>query len=102
MEHTTMKMFNLFSLALVNSKIVFTVTWAKTRAGKTLAIVNGFTFYKDGGSHRGAKYFRCTLGNKCRARFVMNCGRFGSSNLCHHHNAPHYIINKGVYYKYKI
>ncbi|CAH0582927.1 unnamed protein product [Chrysodeixis includens] len=66
------------------------VYWVQKEDGKTLAIVNGYTFYRRR-SNIGKCTWSCTRAGRCRARFMMSDQdppAVLTSYLAHNHNAP--------------
>ncbi|CAH0399079.1 unnamed protein product [Chilo suppressalis] len=75
------------------------VQWIRNTAGKTLALVNGYTYYcNTGKSSRSKKVFwRCTKGGSCQARFFVSQDEHQEQIITmsakdHDHAPPNYII----------
>lgn len=68
-------------------------------SGKTVAVINGFTFY----CHRqmiGTDRWQCSNTKICRAFFIATKKReVIRSNLEHNHSPSKFVIHKGLYMK---
>ncbi|KAF9805658.1 hypothetical protein SFRURICE_012641 [Spodoptera frugiperda] len=73
--------------------IIRNVQWFTKPSGKEVAVLQGYTFYRDGRARVSDNYL-CTLGRRCKARFVMDKERqyIKSHRLNHEHPPPKYIL----------
>ncbi|XP_052740031.1 protein tramtrack, beta isoform isoform X41 [Bicyclus anynana] len=73
------------------------VKWALKPNGSRIAIVHGYTFYCNQ-VFLNTEIWRCSNGNSCKCRFTINkdSKTIVRSTLTHHHEAPRFIIRKGV------
>ncbi|XP_053605145.1 protein tramtrack, beta isoform isoform X40 [Plodia interpunctella] len=72
------------------------VTFAKSRSGKAVSILEGYTFYLHNmGITKDT--WRCTASSKCKAKFeISKDKKLLKKHLVHIHKAPHYVIRDGV------
>ncbi|KAI5646848.1 FLYWCH zinc finger domain-containing protein [Phthorimaea operculella] len=76
-----------------------TVRWLKTRTGKQIALINGYSFYC--GIETATTYtWRCSRWSKCKARFILGKNmKMLRANIEHNHQPSAFIIRDGIYLK---
>lgn len=81
-------MLNLFFIS---------VQWLKRDSGRTIAVVDGFTYYIEY-QNDGRTRCRCTKAGYCKANFTIRHtdNVFIKSNFAHNHKPPNFIIREGV------
>lgn len=72
---------------IIDNIYVTVLQWIQTVTGKVIAVVNGYTYYKNKESKSGAfAYYRCSMKLKCNARFTYDKqGGIRNANLLHRH-----------------
>lgn len=80
-------------------KFVFPAIFAAKPNGKTMAILNGYTFYCRN-RNRNTDRWVCTSHHTCKASFTATkCRQIVRVNLEHNHLAPKYHVHQGMYTK---
>ncbi|CAH2085714.1 unnamed protein product [Euphydryas editha] len=78
---------------------IYNVKLFKNEAGKSVAILYGFTYYC-GKKSTSTFAWRCRKGKSCKARFITNKNlEILKCQLVHEHLPPAFYIENGVFYR---
>ncbi|KAH9631441.1 hypothetical protein HF086_014286, partial [Spodoptera exigua] len=71
-----------------------TVKWYRRQSGKEIAMLKGYTFFLCDSRNKSTDVYTCTVGRKCKARFVVTKDRefLKSCYTVHEHPPPKHII----------
>lgn len=79
----------------------FSVSYVKNINGKEIAIVDGYTYYRDARKKLNLTW-QCTQAGKCKARFTTtHCGMMVRAFRVHEHLPPQIFVENGIMYRTK-